>query len=57
MQHGFIATIKTRTKYYISLNECWANIDGLKVRYLESGKENKRHVLFIHGLGLQQTGG
>ena len=33
------------------MNECWTKIDGLKVRYLESGKGKKRHVLFIHGLG------
>ena len=33
------------------MNECWTNIDGLKIRYLESGKENKKHILFIHGLG------
>ena len=33
------------------MNECWINVDGLKVRYLESGKGKKRHVLFIHGLG------
>ena len=26
-------------------------MNGLKIRYLESGKENNRHVLFIHGLG------
>jgi pimeloyl-ACP methyl ester carboxylesterase len=33
------------------LDECWINLDGLKVRYLESGKGKKRHILFIHGLG------
>jgi len=29
----------------------WVNLDGLKIRYLESGKSNDRHILFIHGLG------
>jgi len=33
------------------MQENWANLNGLKIRYLESGKENDRHVLFIHGLG------
>jgi len=33
------------------LKENWANLNGLKIRYLESGKGNDRHVLFIHGLG------
>ena len=33
------------------MNECWVELEGLKVRYLESGKGKKRHVLFIHGLG------
>ena len=33
------------------MNEQWAELDGLKLRYLESGKGKKRHVLFIHGLG------
>jgi len=33
------------------LNEYWANLNGLKIRYRESGKGNDRHVLFIHGLG------
>lgn len=33
------------------MDECWINIAGLKVRYLESGKGKNRHVLFIHGLG------
>jgi len=33
------------------LQECWANLNGLKIRYLESGKGNDRHILFIHGLG------
>jgi pimeloyl-ACP methyl ester carboxylesterase len=33
------------------LDECWINLDGLKVRYLESGKGKNRHILFIHGLG------
>jgi len=26
-------------------------LNGLKIRYLESGKGNDRHILFIHGLG------
>ncbi len=33
------------------MEENWANIDGLKIRYLESGKDHDNHVLFIHGLG------
>jgi len=33
------------------LNECWVKLDGIKVRYLESGKGEKNHILFIHGLG------
>ena len=33
------------------MNECWVNLDGIKVRFLESGKGNNRHILFIHGLG------
>jgi pimeloyl-ACP methyl ester carboxylesterase len=33
------------------LQEYWTNLNGLKIRYLESGKGNDRHVLFIHGLG------
>lgn len=33
------------------LQESWANLSGLKIRYLESGKEHDRHILFIHGLG------
>ncbi len=33
------------------MQENWANLNGLKIRYLESGKGNDRHVLFIHGLG------
>jgi pimeloyl-ACP methyl ester carboxylesterase len=33
------------------LQENWANLNGLKIRYLESGKGNDRHILFIHGLG------
>ena len=33
------------------MDECWANVDGLQIRYLESGKGAKKHVLFIHGLG------
>jgi len=33
------------------MDECWINLDELKVRYLESGKGKNRHILFIHGLG------
>ena len=33
------------------MQKYWANLDGLKIRYRESGKGNERHVLFIHGLG------
>jgi len=33
------------------LQENWANLNGLKIRYLEYGKGNDRHILFIHGLG------
>ena len=33
------------------MQEHWANLNGLKIRYLESGKGNDRHILFIHGLG------
>lgn len=33
------------------MKECWTNVDELKIRYLESGKVKKRHILFIHGLG------
>ncbi len=33
------------------MQEYWANLDGLKIRYRESGKEKDRHILFIHGLG------
>ncbi len=33
------------------MQENWANLNGLKIRYLESGKGNGRHILFIHGLG------
>jgi pimeloyl-ACP methyl ester carboxylesterase len=45
------ATIKERFNFNSSLNESWVNVDGLKIRYLESGKGAKKHVLFIHGLG------
>ena len=44
-------TLKDRFSLISSMNECWANVDGLKIRYLESGKGAKKHVLFIHGLG------
>ncbi len=33
------------------MKENWANVDGLKIRYLESGKEKNDHILFIHGIG------
>ena len=33
------------------MNECWIKVDGLNIRYLETGKGKKKHVLFIHGLG------
>jgi 2-hydroxy-6-oxonona-2,4-dienedioate hydrolase len=33
------------------LDECWANLDGLNIRYLEFGKGKKKHLFFIHGLG------
>lgn len=33
------------------MQENWANLNGLKIRYLEYGKGNDRHILFIHGLG------
>ena len=33
------------------MEESWVNVNGLKIRYLESGRENEEHVLFIHGLG------
>ena len=33
------------------MEECWMKINSIKIRYLESGKENNRHLLFIHGLG------
>ena len=44
-------TLKDRFSLISSMNECWVNVDGLKIRYLESGKGAKKHVLFIHGLG------
>ena len=43
--------IKSRFDFSSSLNECWINVNGLKIRYLESGKGQKKHILFIHGLG------
>lgn len=33
------------------MNECWINVEGLNLRYLESGKGKDNHILFIHGLG------
>jgi len=44
-------TIKDRSSFNKPLEECWTNIDELKIRYLESGKGKKKHILFIHGLG------
>ena len=33
------------------MQEHWANLNGLKIRYLELGKNHDKHILFIHGLG------
>lgn len=33
------------------MDEGWINVNGLNLRYLESGKEKKKDILFIHGLG------
>jgi len=33
------------------LEQRWADLNGLKIRYLESGEGHDRHILFIHGLG------
>lgn len=33
------------------MQQCWVSVHGLKIRYLESGKGNKKNILFIHGLG------
>ncbi len=33
------------------MEERWANLNGLKIRYLEAGRPSDRHILFIHGLG------
>lgn len=33
------------------LHERWSNLNGIKIRYMESGEKNNRHILFIHGLG------
>ena len=33
------------------MQQKWAELNGIKLRYLEYGSENKRHVLLIHGLG------
>jgi len=46
-----IVKIKTRTVCIKQLDECWITFDDLRVRYLETGKGNKNHILFIHGLG------
>lgn len=44
-------TIKDRSSNNSSMKENWINVDGLKIRYLESGTGKKKHVLFVHGLG------
>ena len=31
--------------------ECWEKVNNTKIRYLESGGQNDKHLLFIHGLG------
>ena len=33
------------------MKEYWTELNGTRIRYFESGTENDRHVLFIHGLG------
>ena len=33
------------------MNKKWACVNGIKIRYFESGQEHPNHVLFIHGLG------
>lgn len=33
------------------MQEGWVNLKDLRLRYLEAGAENDRHILFIHGLG------
>ncbi len=33
------------------MQERWVRVQGLKIRYLESGDSNNKHILFIHGLG------
>lgn len=33
------------------MQESWVNLKDLKLRYLEAGHGNDKHVLFIHGLG------
>ena len=33
------------------MEQCWEDIQDIRVRYLESGKGKQRHLLFIHGLG------
>jgi 2-hydroxy-6-oxonona-2,4-dienedioate hydrolase len=42
---------KRKVRFMRSLDECWANLDGLNIRYLEFGKGKEKHLLFIHGLG------
>ena len=31
--------------------ECWEKVNNTKIRYIESGKQKDKHLLFIHGLG------
>ena len=33
------------------MQKCWVRLNGINLKYLESGKGKSRHVLFIHGLG------
>ena len=33
------------------MEECWKKINNVQIRYLDSGKEKDKHLLFIHGLG------
>ena len=39
------------SKNKIGVQEHWANLNGMKIRYLEYGTAHHRYVLFIHGLG------
>jgi pimeloyl-ACP methyl ester carboxylesterase len=53
-KHGKGSTVR-KIKVGLSnnktLQERWAYLNDLKIRYIESGKENDSHILFIHGLG------